>query len=109
MQGRIYDERTIHLFYVPRDLYYQNYKKNLTPPAIKDNKWSSRINCYKYNLNKLIYISNIENVVVTRSIKQSTCDLLRLCVLGQYYSISLFAFDIPVEIDDFDCDLQVVE
>jgi len=38
MQGRIYDERTISLFYVPRDLYYQNYKKNLTPPAIKEKK-----------------------------------------------------------------------
>lgn len=35
MQGRIYDERTITLYYVPRELYYQNYKKGLTPPAIK--------------------------------------------------------------------------
>lgn len=39
MQGRIYDERTIQLFYVPRELYYPNYKKNLTPPAIKEKKW----------------------------------------------------------------------
>ena len=38
MQGRIYDQRTIILFYVPRDLYYQNYKKNVTPPAIKEKK-----------------------------------------------------------------------
>jgi RNA recognition motif-containing protein len=36
MQGRIYDERTISLYFVPRDLYYQNFKKNLTPPVLKD-------------------------------------------------------------------------
>ena len=35
MQGRIYDERSITLYYMPRDMYYQNYKKNLTPPPIK--------------------------------------------------------------------------
>jgi hypothetical protein len=33
MQGRIYDERTITLYYIPRELYYQNFKKNLVPPA----------------------------------------------------------------------------
>ena len=38
MQGRIYDERTIELFYIPRELYYKNYQKNITPPAIKDKK-----------------------------------------------------------------------
>lgn len=27
MQGRIYDERSITLYFVPRDLYTQNYKK----------------------------------------------------------------------------------
>lgn len=41
MQGRIYDERSITLYYMPRDLYYQNFKKNLTPPAIIDKKWSN--------------------------------------------------------------------
>lgn len=36
MQSRIYDERVVTLFYVPRDLYYQNFKKNITPPPIKE-------------------------------------------------------------------------
>lgn len=40
MQGRIYDERVVTLFYVPRDLYYQNFKKNITPPPIKEKNWS---------------------------------------------------------------------
>lgn len=35
MQGRIYDERAVTLYYLPRDLYYQNYQKNITPPTIK--------------------------------------------------------------------------
>lgn len=35
MQGKFYDERVIKLFYVPRDIYYQNYKKDITPPTIK--------------------------------------------------------------------------
>jgi hypothetical protein len=35
MQNRIYDERSIRLYYVPRDLYYKNYKKELTPPPLK--------------------------------------------------------------------------
>jgi len=39
MQGRIYDERTITLYFIPRDLYYQNFKKGLTPPPILDKKW----------------------------------------------------------------------
>lgn len=39
MQGRAYDERNIQIYYVPRELYYQNYQKKLTPPAIKDKKW----------------------------------------------------------------------
>jgi hypothetical protein len=38
MQGRIYDERTITLYFIPRDLYYQNFKKGLTPPTL-DKKW----------------------------------------------------------------------
>lgn len=38
MQGRVYDERIVSLFYVPRDLYYKNYQKNITPPPIKDKK-----------------------------------------------------------------------
>jgi hypothetical protein len=38
MQGRIYDEISITLYYVPRDLYYKNFKKNMTPPAILDKK-----------------------------------------------------------------------
>jgi hypothetical protein len=36
MQGRIYDERVVSIYYVPRDLYYPNYQKNLTPPPIKE-------------------------------------------------------------------------
>ena len=36
MQGRMYDERVVTLYYVPRELYYQNYKKNITPPPIKE-------------------------------------------------------------------------
>ena len=35
MQGRMYDERSITIYYLPRELYYQNYKKSLTPPQIK--------------------------------------------------------------------------
>lgn len=35
MQGRIYDERSITIYYVPRELYYPNFKKNMTPPVIK--------------------------------------------------------------------------
>lgn len=46
MQGRIYDERSISLYYVPRDLYYQNFKKNVTPPAIKEKKWSLPFKAY---------------------------------------------------------------
>lgn len=38
MQGRAYDERQVTLYYLPRDLYYQNYQKDLTPPPIKDKK-----------------------------------------------------------------------
>lgn len=38
MQGRIYDERVITLYFVPRELYYQNYKKGLTPPTLVDKK-----------------------------------------------------------------------
>lgn len=34
MQGRIYDERSIRLFYWPRDLYYKNYRKMITPPTL---------------------------------------------------------------------------
>lgn len=33
MQDRIYDERTIKIYYVPKDLYYKNFKKNATPSA----------------------------------------------------------------------------
>lgn len=35
MQGKFYDERVIKLFYVPREIYYPNYKKDITPPTIK--------------------------------------------------------------------------
>ena len=35
MQGKFYDERVIKLFYIPREIYYPNYKKDITPPAIK--------------------------------------------------------------------------
>ena len=35
MQGRIYDERVIQLYYVPREIYYPNFKKDITPPVIK--------------------------------------------------------------------------
>lgn len=34
MQGRLYDERIIKLFYWPRDLYYKNYQPDLTPPVL---------------------------------------------------------------------------
>lgn len=34
MQERIYDERSIQIFYVPRDLYYKNYKKAMAPPTL---------------------------------------------------------------------------
>lgn len=36
MQGRMYDERSITLYYLPRELYYLNFKKTLTPPPLKD-------------------------------------------------------------------------
>ena len=39
MQEKIYDERVITLYYMPRDLYYKNYKKTLTPPTLLDKKW----------------------------------------------------------------------
>ena len=35
MQGRMYDERIIRLYYVPREIYYPNYKKDITPPVVK--------------------------------------------------------------------------
>lgn len=35
MQGKFYDERVIRLYYIPRDIYYPNYKKDITPPTIK--------------------------------------------------------------------------
>lgn len=35
MQGKFYDERVVRIFYVPREIYYPNFKKDLTPPAIK--------------------------------------------------------------------------
>lgn len=35
MQGKFYDERVIQIFYVPREIYYPNFKKDLTPPTIK--------------------------------------------------------------------------
>lgn len=53
MQGRIYDERSISLYYVPRDLYYQNFKKNITPPAIKEKKWFLSFKAYIH-----IYLNN---------------------------------------------------
>lgn len=34
MQGRIYDERNIELFYIPRDIYYKNFRPALTPPTL---------------------------------------------------------------------------
>lgn len=34
MQGRLYDERTIKLFYWPRDLYYKNYQPAIIPPVL---------------------------------------------------------------------------
>ena len=34
MQARIYDERTIQLFYVPHDLYYKNFRPNIVPPVL---------------------------------------------------------------------------
>lgn len=35
MQGRIYDERLIRLYFVTREIYYPNYRKELAVPAIK--------------------------------------------------------------------------
>lgn len=35
MQGKFYDERVIKLYYIPREIYYPNYKKDMTPPTIK--------------------------------------------------------------------------
>ena len=34
MNNRVYDERTISLYYVPRNLYYANFQKDITPPQI---------------------------------------------------------------------------
>jgi hypothetical protein len=34
MQGRLYDERIIKLFYWPRDLYYKNFRVDVTPPTL---------------------------------------------------------------------------
>jgi len=34
MQGRLYDERIIKLFYWPRDLYYKNFRTDITPPVL---------------------------------------------------------------------------
>jgi len=34
MQGRLYDERTIKLFYWPRDLFYKNFQPTVTPPVL---------------------------------------------------------------------------
>lgn len=34
MQGRIYDERSIKVYYMPRDLYYKNFHPTVTPPTL---------------------------------------------------------------------------
>lgn len=34
MNNRMYDEREIKLFYIPRTLYYQNFQKGTTPPEV---------------------------------------------------------------------------
>ena len=47
MDGRTYDERTIKLYYVPRNLYYQNFQKNLTPPSIPTSTESTKVNVEK--------------------------------------------------------------
>ena len=35
MQNRIYDEKVIKLYFVPREIYYKNFKTDITPPTIK--------------------------------------------------------------------------
>ena len=63
MQGRIYDERSIKMYYVPRSLYYRNYRPSITPPVLppplkttktKIDKWL--IPLRKTTMYKLIYI-----------------------------------------------------
>lgn len=34
MQNRFYDDRSIKIFYVPRDLYYKNFRPKITPPTL---------------------------------------------------------------------------
>lgn len=34
MEGRIYDERTLRLYYWPRELYYKNFRSEITPPVL---------------------------------------------------------------------------
>lgn len=41
MQDRIYDERSIKLYYIPRDVYYKNFKKDMTPPTLASTKLAS--------------------------------------------------------------------
>ena len=34
MKGRIYDERTIQLYFIPREMYYKNFRPNIVPPTL---------------------------------------------------------------------------
>lgn len=35
MKSRVYDERVIEVYYVPREIYYENYKKGMAMPIVK--------------------------------------------------------------------------